>query len=332
MKRLTILFCTLMDFLFLFAQSSTHASTNVPQVCGNVYQADTKAGALSYELHFFENGELESKIIGFGLSKTSKGVYEQNNDNLKMTLITGGEEYNTIVLSDNTFKLVGNNNVTVSFVCVSTKSSDEYVGSEDLIAKGQNYMYLRNHIKAVECYQKAAEQGDGEAQFYLGECYYDGIGVPKNYTEAAKLFQKAAEQGYAEAQNNLGECYYKGNGVTKDYTEAVKWFQKAAEQEQVDAQCYLGLCYEYGRGVHVNYTEAVKWYRKAAEEGDVTAEYRLGVCYEYGRGVRKDWSEAAEWYRKAAEEGDDDAIDALKRINKLDDAIDALNKKNREFL
>lgn len=43
-------------------------------------------------------------------------------------------------------------------------------------------------------------------------------------------FQKAAEQGDPDAQFNLGCCYDKGHGCEQDLNKAKEWFQKAAEQ------------------------------------------------------------------------------------------------------
>ena len=37
----------------------------------------------------------------------------------------------------------------------------------------------------------------------------------KNEQKAVELYQKAAEQGYANAQYNLALCYKKGTGVEK---------------------------------------------------------------------------------------------------------------------
>ena len=36
--------------------------------------------------------------------------------------------------------------------------------------------------------------------------------------------QKAAEQGDGEAQSNLGECYLLGHRVPEDRAEAIKWY------------------------------------------------------------------------------------------------------------
>lgn len=82
----------------------------------------------------------------------------------------------------------------------------------------------------------AAEQGDADAQYRLGECYYIGDGVWKDVSETAAWYRKAAEQGHAEAQYNLGICYYNGRGVKKDTAEAAKWFREAAKNGDADAK------------------------------------------------------------------------------------------------
>jgi hypothetical protein len=68
---------------------------------------------------------------------------------------------------------------------------------------------------------EAAENGDADAQYRLGQIYASGEGVPEDDTKAFKWFKKAAEQGYAIAQNNLGNAYRHGRGVSYDYKEAV---------------------------------------------------------------------------------------------------------------
>ena len=48
--------------------------------------------------------------------------------------------------------------------------------------------------------------------------------------EAVALLRQAAENGQKEAQFNLGQMYLKGRGVKQDDRQAVKWFRKAADQ------------------------------------------------------------------------------------------------------
>ena len=49
--------------------------------------------------------------------------------------------------------------------------------------------------KAVEFYQKAADQGNAEAQVRLAGLYEYGEGVPEDHEKAEELYKKAADQG-----------------------------------------------------------------------------------------------------------------------------------------
>ena len=115
-----------------------------------------------------------------------------------------------------------------------------------------------------------AEQGEKEAQFRLGGCYNEGVGVSRDDVEAVKWYRKAAEQGYAASECELGVCYQLGLGVPKDEVEGVKWISKAANQGYAVAQSCLGICYGKGEGVLQDDVEAVKWFRIAAEQGKPT--------------------------------------------------------------
>ena len=96
----------------------------------------------------------------------------------------------------------------------------------------------KSEAESPEEVRKAAEQGNAEAQFKLGEMYRQGVGVTQDFAETAKWYRKAAEQGHVAAQCNLGVCYAKGDGVEEDIDEAMKWFRKAADQGDTDARNY----------------------------------------------------------------------------------------------
>ena len=149
-----------------------------------------------------------------------------------------------------------------------------------------------------------------EELFELWESFFNN----QDYENAVKYCKLAAEQGDARAQYRLGTCYYNGLGIKQDGKEGVKWYKKAAEQGHAGAQCHLGLCYEHGWDVTKDMQEAIKLYRKAAEQGDAVAQSLFGLHYEFGRGVSKDEQEAIKWYKKAAEQGNKGAIMALKRL------------------
>jgi len=61
----------------------------------------------------------------------------------------------------------------------------------------------RDTLREVAKTLKAAEQGDADAQNYLGWMYSHGSGVPENKVEAVKWYRKAAEQGDSDAKQAL---------------------------------------------------------------------------------------------------------------------------------
>ncbi len=107
----------------------------------------------------------------------------------------------------------------------------------------------------------------------------------------------AAEQGDAEAQFWLGVAYERNWFGTTDVKEAVKCYRKAAEGGNPDAQVELGQKYEDAEGVEQNFKFAAEWYRKAAEYvpnlgGAGQGRNQLGLLYMTGRGVPQDYSQA----------------------------------------
>ena len=111
-------------------------------------------------------------------------------------------------------------------------------------------------VKLFKEIKVRADKGDPVAQFRLGFCYYNGIGVAKDPVEVIKWWRMAADQGVAQAQYNLGNCYHNGSGVARDQVEAVKWYRRAAEQGNAKALTDLGFCYSKGEGVAKDEVEA----------------------------------------------------------------------------
>ena len=165
---------------------------------------------------------------------------------------------------------------------------------------------LIDEKKAFKEYMlKGMEQGIDWAQFNLGYCYANGVGVEKDAAEAVNWYRKAAEQGFANAQNHLGNHYADGVGVKKDFVEAVFWYRKAAEGGNAVAQYNLGNSYYVGEGVEKDIAQAASWYRKAAEQGYAMAQFNLANSYANGEGLAKDFVQAVKWYRIAASQGHD---------------------------
>ena len=98
------------------------------------------------------------------------------------------------------------------------------------LAKGAMAYKNGDHAAALREWKPLAFQGNAKAQFFLGNMYYKGIGVPQDDGAAYKWFKKAAQQGLTRAQNNLGTLYMRGLGVSRNNTRAFIWLHITALQ------------------------------------------------------------------------------------------------------
>ena len=84
----------------------------------------------------------------------------------------------------------------------------------------------------------------------------------------AALLEKAAEKGDAESQYALGNIYDRGgSGVIQNHAASIAWYKKAAAQKHLRAERALARIYEKGDGVTPDVEAAVKWYSLACEHG-----------------------------------------------------------------
>ncbi len=205
--------------------------------------------------------------------------------------------------------------------------------------QGKVYARLGKHEKAIECFRKAAENGNANAQYEMGKWCESRQGVGENPYEAVAWYRKAAEQGNGWAQHDLANCYYHAKGVKQDYAEAFKWFQLAADNgiawsqyevghwyeegifvEKDDrkafefyqraaengndwAQYSLVRCYQEGIGTIISEELAMMWRKKAAEQGNGWAQHELANCYYHGKGVKQDYAKAFKWFLRSADNG-----------------------------
>ncbi len=191
------------------------------------------------------------------------------------------------------------------------------------------------HSKAFAKLRPLAEEKcDLEAQYQLGLCYKNGLGVQRDYSLALKWLEYAAQKLHrgalkdlginfsheSQALYGLGLYFFEGRGGKKDIDRAIELFRRAAEDDNEDAKYYLGLCYKNGWGVELDRNQAVKWFSVAvtqgqlkafyelqsfATDGDAEAQCEIGDCYYYGHieDVGRDLAEAVKWYTKSAEQG-----------------------------
>lgn len=133
-----------------------------------------------------------------------------------------------------------------------------------------------------------ADNKDGFDAWYRGD-----------YARAVAEWRPAANAGDADAQFNLGQAYTLGRGVPVDVAVAEGWFRKAALQGHLQAQAKYGLVlFDEGKR-----SEAAPWLDKAVHWGEPRAELVLGTMLFNGDGVAKDWPRAYALIVRAAAAG-----------------------------
>lgn len=169
--------------------------------------------------------------------------------------------------------------------------------------------------------QKAAEDGDVEAQYMLGMSYQHGrkmgYGVEEDPRQAVLWYEKAALQGDLRSQQTLAQIYFIGLGVEKNTEEGVKWSRKAAEQGDVFAQNLLGTYLFNTAKTSDDVQEAQGWFLKAAEQGHNQAQYNLGGLYLGALGIPRDLEKSRYWLEKASQGGNVDAQASLELLKQL---------------
>lgn len=98
-----------------------------------------------------------------------------------------------------------------------------------------------NSASALKVWLTTAQDGNPEAQTYVGEIYEKGFGLHPDYKLAAQWYQKAADQGHARAKLNLGFLYEKGMGVPQNIKLALNLYRQASglDDTEIDFQSEL---------------------------------------------------------------------------------------------
>jgi TPR repeat protein len=146
---------------------------------------------------------------------------------------------------------------------------------------------------AIPSFRRSAEQGYAPAEYMYGGIFREGRW--KDAKQLVYWWTKAAEQGNVNAQLWLGAFYEQGQyGIERDYSKAFKWLSMAAKQGEPDAQVTLGQMYENAEGVTQDYGLAAYWYRKAANHtlnlgGAAVGANSLVQLYQDGHATSQDY-------------------------------------------
>ena len=184
-----------------------------------------------------------------------------------------------------------------------------------------------------EQWNKAAEAGDSEAQFKLGEIhaarrsplkdrsgkYVTARNLDEELCLAFHWFNRAADQGHAQAQHRVAFCYFIGSGVDQDDGKAFDYLRLAGSNGCSEAWRILANRLIFGTlSTKPAAQEGFEYMRKAAEAGNGIAGVWLSRLYRSGRvrqhpqkgdgyvegiEVAPDVVESTRWLRVAADKG-----------------------------
>lgn len=101
-----------------------------------------------------------------------------------------------------------------------------------------DYDFILAHPEKIGLVRKKAQSGSSESYLVLGRLYSDGIIEEQNDRKAAENFLKASmsKRPSMEAQYRLGLCFLDGIGVPQSKPDAIKWLSMAAQSGYVPAQ------------------------------------------------------------------------------------------------
>lgn len=143
--------------------------------------------------------------------------------------------------------------------------------------------------EATGLLKKIADRGHPDAQYFLADCYANGIGTrtgKQDFGQAYTYFVLAAKHGHPDAAYRAGTCYEKGWGCRKDAGKALQFYRKSAAQSHPGAMYRLATAELNGElGLKKNAKEGVKWLKRSAEAATPEfphALHELALLHERG--------------------------------------------------
>lgn len=162
-----------------------------------------------------------------------------------------------------------------------------------------------NERQAYEMTLRAAEAGDAESMFYVGEYYTDNEGeglfesvLPELRDKAIAYYKRSAALGCINAVSSLRRM-----GVDIPEAPIVRHSHKEifedAERGLMHYEFEAGHLYLRDDLDYNNPALAFAYISRAAEQGLAVAHYFMGFCYLNGIGVEKDLAEAEKWFESS---------------------------------
>ncbi|MFD1817955.1 Serine/threonine protein kinase [Pseudarcicella hirudinis] len=170
--------------------------------------------------------------------------------------------------------------------------------------------YNARYKNAFDKLKEASGLDSGDADYYLGELTYNGLGTVKDYRKGWEYTNSAVKKGFGMANWRIALALENGLGIKKDknkadqhYLESVEAIKKLAEAGDPEALGNLGGMYTSGKGLSKNEKLGFENYLAAANKGYAFVQENLADMYRYGIGTPVNLPEAVKWYTTSASKG-----------------------------
>ncbi|KAL4883961.1 hypothetical protein BJY04DRAFT_183600 [Aspergillus karnatakaensis] len=189
------------------------------------------------------------------------------------------------------------------------------VESSRLDPKSKSKAREKYNLDAHKILKKLVSSGFPDAQFYMADCYGQGLlGLQNDPKEAFALYHSAAKAGHAQAAYRVAVCceigQEDGGGTKRDPFKAVQWYKRAASLGDPPAMYKMGMILLKGLlGQARNPREGISWLKRAAERADEEnphALHELALLYASASDndvVIRDEEYASQLFHQAAELG-----------------------------
>lgn len=162
------------------------------------------------------------------VTETKKSLEDMNDYQLEIESSKGNTEAQYLVGSR---KIFSEDSIEFKVGMEYLKLVADQGNVEAMALLGFSYDSEGEMDKAVEYYQKAADQGNALGEYRLALCYSNGEGgLTENHNLAAQYFLQSARQGVAVAQVAIAMYLYLGIGLHRDLESSEKWMKMAADQ------------------------------------------------------------------------------------------------------
>lgn len=161
-------------------------------------------------------------------------------------------------------------------LCVIAPSSADYNGIDFYSAATEEVTPVINSII------NDAEKGNAKAQFYLSVLSSRGVVVEKSPEKSALWLKKSADNGDPEANYYLGYKYLHGTGIDKNIYAAIQRFRASALAGNIKSSQILGvITYGMYGASFVNLEESISYLQKSSRDGNGFASFLLSCIYKY---------------------------------------------------